>query len=707
MIRSTAAWWRVASATLALSLLVACQDRSPVEPSSLATAGSAPLSVTEAEADISDAFTGGFVGPRYEDFVCSLDGGPIVIEGTMDLSAASDGDVVMLGLIDRLLHEDPAAYGPSDNTSWGSGAYAYFNLLATDVRIGPTDGFNGGEIVQAFATVPRTSDDLYDFTLTVDASGNVTVTYAGSDIVDTYGDVEDASGTFDAAGNDVYPHDEFEFGAVIGVDIFPSTTDVNYRLKIVSGCAPADDQPPVVEDVTADPVAVGAAGTVSATVDDAATGGSDIASASLVLDGGSPIAMAATDGAFDDPVEGVTGSFTAPTVPGLFEVCVTGTDAATNTSEPECNSVAVYDPAGGFVTGGGWIDSPSSASTETTVSSTVWDQGFESDAAGWFDGDDSWFGTVTAVPSGTDGIPSSVGSGHAIMEGDATSAPFSRFDGFRDTWKGSWTAEIDVYLDPAWADGSGFDYSVAATGTDGDHQRDYIFHVTKDASTGALLVAGSNNTNFAPRQDLENIDHHEVTQAGWYTLQHVFREQSGALAVDLNLLDENGSVLFTETRFNAADLIPAEVGGNRYAWFTVIDVPGGVAVDEHELRFPTAPTGKASFGFVAKYKKGADVPDGNTQFRFEAAALNFHSTSYEWLVVTGSDFARFKGEGTVNGIAGYDFMLWAGDGTGSDGSDEFRIRITDRTTGDVVYDNGMNQPISGGNIMVHDGKGKK
>jgi hypothetical protein len=50
----------------------------------------------------------------------------------------------------------------------------------------------------------------------------------------------------------------------------------------------------------------------------------------------------------------------------------------------------------------------------------------------------------------------------------------------------------------------------------------------------------------------------------------------------------------------------------------------------------TSLRGKANFGFVAKYKKGATVPDGNTQFQFKAGDLNFHSNSYEWLVVAGN-----------------------------------------------------------------------
>jgi hypothetical protein len=53
-------------------------------------------------------------------------------------------------------------------------------------------------------------------------------------------------------------------------------------------------------------------------------------------------------------------------------------------------------------------------------------------------------------------------------------------------------------------------------------------------------------------------------------------------------------------------------------------------------------TGKATFGFVAKYKKGANVPDGNTEFQNKAGDLNFKSTSYDWLVVAGMK-AHFKG----------------------------------------------------------------
>jgi parallel beta-helix repeat protein len=134
-------------------------------------------------------------------------------------------------------------------------------------------------------------------------------------------------------------------------------------------------------------------------------------------------------------------------------------------------------------------------------------------------------------------------------------------------------------------------------------------------------------------------------------------------------------------------------------------VTGGGWIMSPEGAYPADPSleGKATFGFVSKYKKGASVPEGNTEFQFKAGDLNFHSASYDWLVVTGSNYARYKGTGTINGAGEYKFMIWAGDGTGDDGADTFRIKIwwEEGDTEHVVYDNGMDQAIGGGNIAVH------
>ena len=114
--------------------------------------------------------------------------------------------------------------------------------------------------------------------------------------------------------------------------------------------------------------------------------------------------------------------------------------------------------------------------------------------------------------------------------------------------------------------------------------------------------------------------------------------------------------------------------------------------------------GKATFGFVSKYKKGAETPTGATQFVFKTGDLNFHSNVQEWLVVTGNDTAKFKGEGTINGEGSYKFQIDAFDGGPTGSPDTFHIKIWGE--GGVIYDNKTDQEIGGGQIIVHVPKGK-
>lgn len=252
-----------------------------------------------------------------------------------------------------------------------------------------------------------------------------------------------------------------------------------------------DTAPPVVSLVSAipNPVAINTAITLTARVDDSLAIGSDIVSAEYSIDGEALTPMLAKDGAFDNMTEDVTATIAVFTSAGVHTLCVRGTDAGGNVSAEECIFLAVYDPNGGFVTGGGWISSP-----------------------------------------------------------------------------------------------------------------------------------------------------------------------VGAYQADLTL------------------------------------------------------TGKANFGFVSKYQKGATIPSGNTEFQFHAESLNFHSTAYEWLVVSGAR-AQYKGAGTINGEGDFGFILTAIDGqrAGGGGIDRFRIKIWDKATNTIVYDNkyGVSDTSSdatelgGGGIVIH------
>jgi hypothetical protein len=138
-------------------------------------------------------------------------------------------------------------------------------------------------------------------------------------------------------------------------------------------------------------------------------------------------------------------------------------------------------------------------------------------------------------------------------------------------------------------------------------------------------------------------------------------------------------------------------------------VTGGGWINSPEGAYVPDPTlsGTASFGFVSKYKKGATEPTGNTEFVFKTADMNFHSSSYDWLVIAG-DKAKYKGTGTINGEGEYKFILTATDAD----VDLFRIKIWEEGDLIPIYDNKLGSDddgydgteINGGNIVVHKAK---
>jgi T1SS-143 domain-containing protein len=283
------------------------------------------------------------------------------------------------------------------------------------------------------------------------------------------------------------------------------------------------------------------------------------------------------------------------------------------------SAVTARDSDGDTIALGGQIlitiqdDVPNIGSVSNTQ---VFAQGFDTDSAGILDETNGWSGTVQLFNSGDNGIDTATGSGQYALINQSNAAggltgPFTRFEGYQSDFGTGFAASIGIYLDPAaLAAGEGFDYSVAAYNQSGGHLRDFIFHVTKDTSTGELLVGGSNNTNFDPREDLETLDHHQVNSAGWYRFEHVFRDAGdGSLAVDLNLYDPDGNLVFTETRNNPADLIDILVGGHGYGWFTNIDVAGGIAVDDLMMVETASAPSSAAVGEAAD---GAGAFDPST-----------------------------------------------------------------------------------------------
>ncbi|WP_461490662.1 HYR domain-containing protein [Pontibacter sp. HJ8] len=181
--------------------------------------------------------------------------------------------------------------------------------------------------------------------------------------------------------------------------------------------------------------------------------------------------------------------------------------------------------------------------------------------------------------------------------------------------------------------------------------------------------------------------------------------QPGVYSVELTVTDHCGQK--TTAVFNY--VVVYDPNGGFVTGGGWIDSPPGAYVADPTL------VGKANFGFNAKYKKGSNEVDGHTEFHFKAGDLNFKSSAHDamTLVVAGYK-AMYKGVGSINGNDNYAFMVSVVDGNlkGQAEADRFRIKIWDRRSGAIVYDNQLGAvdnadattSIGGGSIVIHENK---
>jgi hypothetical protein len=198
-----------------------------------------------------------------------------------------------------------------------------------------------------------------------------------------------------------------------------------------------------------------------------------------------------------------------------------------------------------------------------------------------------------------------------------------------------------------------------------------------------------------------------VNEAGKTVTGEYAYTQAGIYTISLKVTDNYGA--------------SGELAANRY--IVIYDPKGGYVTGNGYINSPAGAfagdptlTGPATFGFTSKYqmntnKKGAPATSlqGTTAFQFLIANLNFRSTQYDWMVVAGPKVI-YKGTGTINKKGQYAFMLSAVDGQlpGGGGVDKFRIKIWDKFTGLLVYDNQLGTKddadpttaIAGGSIII-------
>jgi len=263
-------------------------------------------------------------------------------------------------------------------------------------------------------------------------------------------------------------------------------------------------------------------------------------------------------------------------------------------------------------------------------------------------------------------------------------------------------------------------------------------HYTALATLDAPLVVNTVSANLAPVPvdslvnaaatfaDTGDGDAHTaVWQWGDATTSSATVDQDGNTLSGSHSYSEPGVYTISVTVTNPLAAAPSNTASGKYSYVVVYDPDGGYVTGGGWIASPARAyrpdpdlSGKATFGFVAKYRQGKTLPEGNTEFQFKAGSLNFKSTGdYMWLVVSGSGHkATYKGSGKINGAGSYGVSVTAIDAanTPSSNVDLFRIKIWDQSNDDaVVYDNqlGTDCPtgddadpctaIGGGSIVIH------
>ena len=161
----------------------------------------------------------------------------------------------------------------------------------------------------------------------------------------------------------------------------------------------------------------------------------------------------------------------------------------------------------------------------------------------------------------------------------------------------------------------------------------------------------------------------------------------GVYPVALTVSDDDGG---STTKLASGQVVVYDAAGG---WVT-----GGGWVPSPSGSNRAAPfaRGKLTFAFSAQYLTGSSVPNGSAELKLDVVGMDFRSTSLDWLVVDEAG-AQLRGRGTLNGRGNYAFAVFAVDGPTTDA---VRIRIWNRVSGAVMYDNRPGEALEANTVTV-------
>ncbi|WP_084076807.1 S-layer homology domain-containing protein [Demequina sp. NBRC 110057] len=222
--------------------------------------------------------------------------------------------------------------------------------------------------------------------------------------------------------------------------------------------------------------------------------------------------------------------------------------------------------------------------------------------------------------------------------GDDADAMVSTYYGGKSTLfpEDGYTTSADFYLDAEAAEGQ-FTWSHAVNGTDGKHQRDFVFVVGADGA-GTWTIGAGNNVGGKGATGYGE-DTLSVTESGWYTLEHTFYAVDGLLYADLTVLDAAGDALGVwELGGQAADRVPEIVGGSRYGWL-VTNTYEGLPIDNVVLG------ADRPSDFCAPFEDVTSDPSSEfyTPHAGEIAWMQAEGLAKGWPTATGAEYRPWTG----------------------------------------------------------------
>ncbi|PEQ82839.1 hypothetical protein CN481_24445 [Bacillus sp. AFS006103] len=194
--------------------------------------------------------------------------------------------------------------------------------------------------------------------------------------------------------------------------------------------------------------------------------------------------------------------------------------------------------------------------------------------------------------------------------------------------------------------------------------------VQKDDTHTALIDWGDGQTSTGTVN--------EINGTGTVSKNHAYSEP-GLYTIKVTVTDQNGGAAQSTSQY-----------------IVVYDPQGGYVTGNGSFYSPQGSytadlnyNGNVTFTINSWYQnKNSTTPTGNTNFQFSIINKNFTSTSLDWMAISDNK-AEYKGSGKWDNQSGYGFLVTAIDG-GS--TDKIRIKIWNKSSGAIIYDNLPGQP---------------